>query len=268
MLHFSPRPERTGAAGETGEEAVVEDKMEQSHTAADLALAKADQAPKAKAKSKSKGQGRGGGQSQKRALTTKTEGAGSPKRPRLEAPSCASGADGASVASFAAGSAKKRLMNLLSPKSKAEKRSSTQVKKYMSELDPIKALRGSSMRWPLYQARRTYDQMADKSSPAAIELQGQRLLIESCQKLQNLASVPKAERMTLLEQVSSSVTTFPAEFQVALLLQAVRENTLVAQDDIAVWAKSVLPFASDEGTTVCEEIVLMSSLQFAHPVAS
>ena len=124
-----------------------------------------------------------------------------------------------------------------------EKRLLDQGKKYMKQLDPVKALLGHSMKWPHYQAQRVLDQIppAQKNSALAMEICSQKQLIQSCEELATF-ELPKEKRDVLLEEITGSVDPLPLAFQEKLVVQSIKENELLNSDDVNVWANAVLPY--------------------------
>ena len=230
---------------------IVEDRLQSSRTAADLALARRAGGEASTGRTKSS---KNDVKKPRQVSSSGRNSAGVASKPacRSTASVAASVDDAASMVSSQTLGSKRKFSVFLSPKSKAKAKTLVQAKKYSDKLDAVQALQGSSMKWPLYQARRVYEQMTDKHSEVAINLQGHMMLIEACEQLQSLHELSPEQRRPLLEQVLASETPIPTEFRVALVLQKVRENRLASPDDIHDWVQSVAPFkVGGEGACPC-----------------
>ena len=129
-----------------------------------------------------------------------------------------------------------------------ESRLLDQSQRWAKMLSIPKALVGVSMKNPVYQAKRTLDQINDPSDPNYIELQDAREACLAAEKLSNLSASSKAERLDLLEHVTSYYSAeLPPQFKVNLLLQVLHENALLNDGDVKAWVDMCVPMAGPAG---------------------
>ena len=152
--------------------------------------------------------------------------------------------DGASV-----GSSSSRLRLTCKRGSEMEKFLSQSIK-YTTDLDPVLALKGQSLKVPQYQGARIvkcieeFDQKHHTdfvSSTEFIELKAKMALIDDCEELYRLGSLSNSRKETLLQAVAAEVPAFPPEFQTMLVAHKFQRFQWVQESDVEAWLELIRP---------------------------